>query len=84
MVDATQDSATQLGNDLKALRQLRKQSLAAVAEPAKISAAYLQKLEKGAVQNPSPRVLMRLARVLECEYDHLMELANSELAQNSA
>jgi hypothetical protein len=27
------------------------------------------------VKNPSPRVLMRLAEVLDCEYDRLMELA---------
>jgi transcriptional regulator with XRE-family HTH domain len=75
MVNTAQNTAMKLGNDLKALRQLRKQSLAAIAKPAGISAAYLQKLEKGVVKNPSPRVLMRLARVLECEYDHLMESA---------
>ena len=75
MVNKTQDMAQQLGRELRAIRQLRALSLAGVAEPAKISAAYLQKLESGSVQNPSPRVLMRLAEVLECEYDRLMELA---------
>ncbi|MFC2170817.1 helix-turn-helix domain-containing protein [Calditrichota bacterium] len=64
-----------LGEDLKSLRLLRKLSLAAVAEPAKISAAYLQKLENGVVKNPSPRVLMRISQVLDCDYDRLMELS---------
>ena len=47
----------------------------AVARPAKISAAYLQKLEAGMVKNPSPRVLHRLATVLDVSYGKLMELA---------
>lgn len=64
-----------LARELKSVRQFRKLSLAAVAQPAKISAAYLQKLENGTVQNPSPRVLMRLAKVLDCSYNYLMELA---------
>jgi transcriptional regulator with XRE-family HTH domain len=75
MVDAARDTAKRLGADLRTIRQVRNLSLAAVSEPAKISAAYLQKLESGAVKNPSPRVLMRLAEVLECDYDRLMELA---------
>jgi len=64
-----------LGEELKTIRQIRNLSLASVAEPAKISTAYLQKLENGIVKNPSPHVLMRLAEVLECEYDRLMALA---------
>ena len=75
MVNIPQDAAKNLGADIKALRTLRRQSLLAVAVPAKISATYLQKIERGAVQNPSPRVLMRLAEVLNCEYNHLMDLA---------
>ncbi|UCH63876.1 MAG: helix-turn-helix transcriptional regulator [Fidelibacterota bacterium] len=75
MVNDSVDIAKNLGDDLKTLRQLRNVSLAAIAKPAKISAAYLQKLENGMVKNPSPRVLMRLAEVLDCEYGHLMELA---------
>lgn len=50
-------------------------SLAAVARPARISAAYLQKLERGHVGSPSPRILARLAGVLEVPYMRLMELA---------
>ena len=64
-----------LGKELKAVREKRKASLEAVAGPAGISGAYLHKLERGAVANPSPRVLARLAAVLEISYLRLMELA---------
>ncbi|KPL08944.1 hypothetical protein AMJ71_07735 [candidate division TA06 bacterium SM1_40] len=64
-----------LGKELKAVRQIQGLSLSAVARPAKISAAYLQKLEAGMVKNPSPRVLHRLATVLDVSYGKLMELA---------
>ena len=62
----------------EALRDAREElglSLAAVAEPARISAAYLHKLERGVVDNPSPRVLARIAAALEMPYLRLMELA---------
>jgi len=64
-----------LGAELKAVRQAKGLSLHNVAKPAKISAAYLQKLEAGTVKSPSPRVLQRLAVVLEISYLALMELA---------
>jgi len=64
-----------LGSELRKLRAARGVSLESVAGPAKISAAYLHKLERGAVNSPSPRVLARLAGVLEAPYVHLMELA---------
>jgi transcriptional regulator with XRE-family HTH domain len=64
-----------LGDRLREVRQIRGLSLKAVAEPAKISIAYLQKLEGGDVQQPSPNVLHRLAAVLEMPYPLLMELA---------
>jgi transcriptional regulator with XRE-family HTH domain len=75
MVDKLKENAKSLGEELKTIRQIRSFSLAAVSEPAKISTTYLQKLENGLVKNPSPRVLMRLAEVLKCEYDRLMVLA---------
>ncbi len=74
MINNLQSGAEALGAELNAIRKVRELSLVAVAEPAKISAAYLQKLENGSVQNPSPRVLMRLAGVLHCDYDRLMTL----------
>jgi len=50
-------------------------SLQAIADTAKISAAYLQKLERGEVTSPSPHVLRRLASSLGLPYLRLMELA---------
>jgi transcriptional regulator with XRE-family HTH domain len=58
------------------LRRARGQrSLKSVAEPAGITAAYLQKLERNNVQKPSPNVLHALAKELAVPYDDLMELA---------
>ena len=60
----------------KELRKARKSmSLDAAAGPAKISATYLHKLERGVVSNPSPRVLTRIAVALEVHYLRLMQLA---------
>ena len=64
-----------LGKELKKTRGGKGISLERVAGPAKISAAYLHKLEMGIVNNPSPRVLARLAVSLETSYLRLMELA---------
>lgn len=64
-----------MGNELQAVRKLRNLSLQDVAEPAKISVSYLQKLENGSVGSPSPRVLQRLAAALDVPYGRLMELA---------
>jgi len=64
-----------LGNELSKARKGASVSLEAVAGPAKISAAYLHKLERGVVDSPSPRVLARLAVALRVSYLHLMKLA---------
>ena len=64
-----------LGDRLHEVRRIRGLSLKAVAEPAKISIAYLQKLEGGDVQQPNPNVLHRLSAVLDIPYAVLMELA---------
>lgn len=64
-----------LGTELQKAREKRGASLDAVARPAKISAAYLHKLERGVVSTPSPRVLNRLAGALDLPYFRLMELA---------
>jgi transcriptional regulator with XRE-family HTH domain len=37
--------------------------------------AYLQKLEAGAVRNPSPHILHQLSRALDIDYAELMRLA---------
>jgi transcriptional regulator with XRE-family HTH domain len=65
----------ELGRELHEIRAERGVSLEAIATPAKISAAYLHKLERGIVNDPSPRVLARLAASLEVPYLRLMELA---------
>lgn len=65
----------ELGKELRKAREEKGASLETVADPAKISAAYLHKLERGVVNSPSPRVLARLAVVLEASYLRLMELA---------
>jgi transcriptional regulator with XRE-family HTH domain len=64
-----------LGEELRDAREERGLSLATAAAPAGISAAYLHKLERGVVDNPSPRVLARIAAALEMPYLRLMELA---------
>ena len=65
--------AKTLGDELRSVRQVRGLSLRAVAEPAKISTAYLQKLEGGEVTTPSPHILHRLAKALDIPYATLME-----------
>ena len=64
-----------LGQELKAARAVRRRSLQDVAGAARISVAYLQKLETGSVHTPSPHVLRRLAGALGLGYRRLMELA---------
>ncbi len=57
------------------LRRARgKRPLTEVAAAAAISTAYLQKLEAGAVQQPSPNILHQLAEVLNIDYASLMRL----------
>ena len=77
----------ELGKELKLAREQKNASLEKVAGPAKISAAYLHKLEQGVVNSPSPRVLARLAVALGINYLRLMELAGyldeEQLAQAS-
>ena len=65
-----------LGHELRAARKQKGLTLQEVAEPAKISLTYLQKLERGGVNSPSPRVLKRLAEVLGVSYERLMALAD--------
>ena len=64
-----------LGDALRESRKARRTSLDNVATAAQISAPYLLKLERGEVGSPSPRVLARVAVVLELPYLRLMELA---------
>src|SRR5664280_1756847 len=79
----TETPAKSLGDALKALRGLQERSLKSVAEPAKISPAYLLKLESGDVKTPSPHVLHRLASVLGADYLELMRLAGYVVPESS-
>jgi transcriptional regulator with XRE-family HTH domain len=65
----------ELGQELRNTREKVGASLDTVAEAAKISGAYLHKLERGVVNNPSPRVLARIAPALGIPYLRLMALA---------
>ena len=64
-----------LGKELSKCRKSKGLSLDAVASPSKISGAYLHKLERGLVNDPSPRVLARIAGSLDISYVRLMTLA---------
>jgi transcriptional regulator with XRE-family HTH domain len=68
-------TSQELGDRLRQVRKLRGWSLREAAERADISPAYLQKLERGHVQGPSPHVLHSLAEQLRMPYSTLMELA---------
>jgi HTH-type transcriptional regulator, competence development regulator len=67
------------------LRRARgERSLAAVAGPARITATYLQKLERDLVKQPSPNVLHALSEELELPYDELMESAGYVVPRGDA
>jgi transcriptional regulator with XRE-family HTH domain len=65
----------ELGQRLREVRSAGRASLEAVSREAKISPAYLHKLEAGLVKAPSPHVIRRLAAALDLPYVTLMELA---------
>jgi transcriptional regulator with XRE-family HTH domain len=66
---------SELAAELRRAREQLGVSLQAIADPAKISVAYLQKLERGLVGSPSPHVLRRVASSAGVPYLRLMELA---------
>jgi transcriptional regulator with XRE-family HTH domain len=76
MVDMTRLPTAQLADAIRAARDGARLSTQAAAERARISPAYLNKLESGRVGTPSPRVLHRLAGVIDVPYWRLMHLAD--------
>jgi transcriptional regulator with XRE-family HTH domain len=64
-----------LGSEIQSIRKMRGLSLQAVAQPAGLSATYLQKLERDEVDSPSPHRLHSIAEVLGVDYGALFELA---------
>jgi len=69
----------QLGRELADARAEVRESLKTAANAAGVSAAYLQKLERGQVESPSPRILRALGGHLNIPYRRLMELAGYEV-----
>jgi transcriptional regulator with XRE-family HTH domain len=78
MADA-RSSPQRLGRELLSARHAINRSLRQIASDAGISAAYLQKLERGQVEEPSPKILSRLAAALRLDYRRLMDLAGYEI-----
>ena len=68
-----------LGSRLAQARKAARRSQKEVAEMSGISPAYLSKLERGAVEAPSPRVLQSLAEALDVPYSTLMAAAGYTL-----
>ncbi|MCW2921571.1 MAG: transcriptional regulator, family [Thermoleophilia bacterium] len=68
-------SSSRLGERLREVRELKGLSLASVAKPSEMSATYLQKLERGDVESPSPHRLYKLSTTLGVDYGDLMQLA---------
>jgi HTH-type transcriptional regulator, competence development regulator len=66
--------AMSVGTFLRQARELRGRSSIETARSARISSAYLNKLENDAVRRPSPDVLHRLSKTLEVPYAELMAL----------
>lgn len=78
MVSDAASDPTALGRELGSARLAAGRSLRDAAGESEISAAYLQKLERGHVEDPSPRILRRLSDVLNLDYGRLMRLAGYE------
>ena len=68
-----------IGAILRQAREVRGRSSVETARSARISSAYLSKLENDAVKRPSPEVLHRLSKVLDVPYAELMALVGHPL-----
>src|SRR6266581_3227810 len=63
---------SKLGEELRALREVKGKSLRQVEEETGVSNAYLSQLERGVAENPSPHLLHKLAAYYEAPYEALM------------
>lgn len=75
--------APSLGAVLRQARAVRSLSAVDAARAARISAAYLSKLENDAVKKPSPPVLLQLSEALAVPYADLMRLSGYRLPGES-
>jgi HTH-type transcriptional regulator, competence development regulator len=64
-----------LGEELRRLRIEKGVTLREVEKATDISNAYLSQLENGKAEQPSPRVLHKLAEYYKVPYHRLMEVA---------
>ena len=75
--------AASFGGVLKQAREVRELSAVDAARAAKISPAYLNRLENDAVKKPSPHVLHQLSEALTVPYAELMRLSGYRLPDES-
>jgi transcriptional regulator with XRE-family HTH domain len=71
--------APTIGGVLRRAREVRELSAIDAARAARISPAYLSKLENDAVKRPSPHVLHQLSEALTLPYAELMRLSGYRL-----
>lgn len=64
-----------LGNAIAVTRSTRGLSLNGAAREAKISPAYLMRIENNQVNQPSPNILLKISDALKIPYPSLMEMA---------
>jgi transcriptional regulator with XRE-family HTH domain len=76
--------APSIGAVLKQAREVRQQSAVDTARAARISPAYLNRLENDAVKKPSPHVLHQLSEALTIPYAQLMRLSGYRLPDEPA
>ena len=71
--------APSIGALLRQAREVRQLSAVDTARAARISSAYLNRLENDAVRKPSPHVLHQLSEALAVPYADLMRLSGYRL-----
>ncbi len=71
--------APSIGAVLRQAREVRQLSAGDAARAARISPAYLNRLENDAVKKPSPHVLHQLSEALTVPYSELLRLSGYRL-----
>lgn len=66
---------TTIGGELRRLRLLKSETLREVEKATGVSNAYLSQIETDKINEPSPRILQKLAAHYEASYEELMETA---------
>jgi transcriptional regulator with XRE-family HTH domain len=73
--------APSIGTVIKRAREVRQLSAGDAARAARISPAYLNRIENDAVKSPSPHVLHQLSEALTVPYNDLLRLGGYPLPQ---